>query len=146
MYTRSPISPHRLLSAARRRRDGAPADFDLQAIAARSADAPARPRRLWPSDDIAFLGAVLEAHQVPKGLIARLAEIAAKLPLSTLLVERLSAALAGGFRFTPLGDVLRARAILLLGPPGTGLPILRRSPAASPLPQAASSSSTHRAP
>jgi flagellar biosynthesis protein FlhF len=120
MSTRSPISSHRLLRAARRRRDGAPTDFGLRALAARRADAPGQPRRLWPSDDIAFLGAVLEAHQVPKNLIARLAEIAAKLPLNTLLVERLSAALAGGFRFTPLGDVLRARAILLLGPPGAG--------------------------
>jgi hypothetical protein len=61
------------LRAARRRRDGAPTDFGLRALAARRADAPGQPRRLWPSDDIAFLGAVLEAHQVPKNLIARLA-------------------------------------------------------------------------
>jgi flagellar biosynthesis protein FlhF len=120
MSPRSKISRRRLLNAARRRRDGEPADFDLLAIAARSAGEPSPPRRPWPSDDIAFLSAVLEAHQAPPSLIAGLAAVAAKLPLNTLLVERLSAALADRLRFASLGDVLRARALLLLGPTGAG--------------------------
>jgi flagellar biosynthesis protein FlhF len=116
----SEISRRRLLSAARHRRDGEPADFDLMAIAARSENGPPRPHRPWPSDDIAFLSAVLDAHQVPKTLVAALAESAARQPRNTLVVERLSAALADRLRFAPLGDVLRARAVLLAGPPGAG--------------------------
>jgi flagellar biosynthesis protein FlhF len=120
MSQRSQTSRRRLLAAARRRRDGEPADFDLFAIARRGMDETRRRRQAWPSDDIAFLGAVLEAHRTPRSLISAIAQSAAKLPLNTLLVERLSAALAARIDFAPLGDVLRARALLLLGPQGAG--------------------------
>jgi signal recognition particle GTPase len=116
----SPLSRRRLLATARRRRDGEPADFDLLAIAARDAGEPRPPRRAWPSDDLAFLGAVLASHQAPPRLVSAIAESAAKLPLGTLLIERLSAALADRLHFARLGDLLRAPAVLLLGPPGVG--------------------------
>ena len=78
---------------------------------------PARP---WPGNDIAFLSAVLEAHNLPPSLTRRLCRAAAALPLNTLLLERLSAALADQIHFTELADLQRRPALLLFGPPGAG--------------------------
>lgn len=73
-----------------------------------------------PSDAIAFLTEALGAHHVPAQLVERLVAAAAKSPSEDAVADRLAAALAGEILFTPLGDVLRASALLLLGPPGVG--------------------------
>ena len=78
------------------------------------------PARRWPSNDIGFLTAVLESHNLPAALTRRLARAAAALPLNTLLLERLSAALADQIHFSELGELLRQPALLLFGPPGAG--------------------------
>jgi flagellar biosynthesis protein FlhF len=120
MTRRLKAPQRRARRAARRRREGQEPDFDLLAVAARSAGEPGLPLRPWPSGDLAFLGAVLESHSLPTPLIKRLIAAAAPLPSNTLLVDRLSAALADQIRFAPLGDVLRRAVLLLLGPPGAG--------------------------
>jgi flagellar biosynthesis protein FlhF len=89
-------------------------------IAAHSAGEPGMTPRLWPSNDVAFLAAILEAHHVPAPLIERLAAVAAALPLSTPMLDRLSMALADLIHFAPLGDMLRAPVLVLLGPPAAG--------------------------
>jgi flagellar biosynthesis protein FlhF len=73
-----------------------------------------------PSDDLPFLTAVLEAHHAPPQLTGRIIAAAAKLPARDALADRLGAALADEIAFVPLGDLLRAPALLLLGPPGAG--------------------------
>jgi flagellar biosynthesis protein FlhF len=73
-----------------------------------------------PSEDIAFLAAALEAHHVPLLLADRLLASAAELPSRDAVVDRLAAALSNEIAFTPLGDVLHARRLLLTGPPGAG--------------------------
>jgi flagellar biosynthesis protein FlhF len=73
-----------------------------------------------PSDDIPFLTAVLEAHRAPAQLTERLIAAVAKLPSRYAVADRLGAALADEIPFAPLSDVLRAPALLLLGPPGAG--------------------------
>ncbi|HKW52334.1 MAG TPA: AAA family ATPase, partial [Stellaceae bacterium] len=73
-----------------------------------------------PSDDIAFLVDVLGAHHVPAQLIERLTAAAAIAPSRAAVADRLAAALADEIPFAPLGDVLRAPALLLFGPPGAG--------------------------
>ncbi len=101
-------------------REGERPSFDLLAVAARDGGAPGLRQRLWPSSDTAFLRAILETHGVPAALRHRLAAIAAKQPPATLLLERLSAALADQLHFVPVGDMLRAPVLLLVGPPGAG--------------------------
>jgi flagellar biosynthesis protein FlhF len=73
-----------------------------------------------PSDDIALLAHVLEAHHAPAQLIERLLVSAAKPPRRDALADRLGAALAHEIPFATLSDVLRAPALLLFGPPGAG--------------------------
>ena len=73
-----------------------------------------------PSNTIGFLTDVLDAHHVPAHLVERLLAAAAALPSQEVVADRLAAALAGEIPFTPLDDVLRAPALLLLGPPGAG--------------------------
>jgi flagellar biosynthesis protein FlhF len=106
--------------AARLQRDAEPPSFDLFAVAARSAGELGMPQRPWPSGDIAFLAAVLEAQHVPAPLVARLTAAAARLSPGTLLLDRLSAALADLIHFAPFTDVLRRPVLLLFGPPGAG--------------------------
>lgn len=120
MTRRLTTPQRRARRVARLRRDGDPSDFDLLAVARRSAGEPGMPARPWPSGDAAFLAAVLEAHHVPAPLVQRLAIAAAALPPSALLLDRLSAALADQIHFAPFGDVLRAPVLLLFGPPGAG--------------------------
>jgi len=73
-----------------------------------------------PSDPIRILADVLGAHHVPAPLVERLLAAAAASPSQAPVGERLAAALACEIPFTPLDDVLRAPALLLLGPPGAG--------------------------
>ena len=120
MTRRLKAPQRRARRAARRNREGGGEVFNLMAVAARSAGEAGMPARPWPGNDVAFLAAVLEQHHLPAALIARLTRAAAALPLNTLLLERLSAALADQIHFAPLGDVLRSPVVLLLGPPGAG--------------------------
>jgi flagellar biosynthesis protein FlhF len=120
MTRRLQAPQRRARRAARRNRDGAEPAFNLVAVAARSAGEAGMPARSWPGNDIAFLTAVLEAHHLPAALIRRLSRAAAALPLNTLLLERLSAALADQVHFTDLAELLRRPALLLMGPPGAG--------------------------
>ena len=117
--TRRLVAPQRRARRARRARSGEP-NFDLQAIASRSAGEAGMPRRPWPADDLAFIRAVLEANSLPTALVKRLTAAAGHLPLTAPLIDRLSAALADQIHFAPLGETLRAPALLLLGPPGAG--------------------------
>ena len=73
-----------------------------------------------PSEDIAFLAALLEAHHVPTLLAERLLASAAELPSRDAIADRLAAALTNELPFAPLSDVLRAPGLLLIGPPGAG--------------------------
>ncbi len=120
MTRRLQAPQRRARRAARRSREGVEPEFNLLAVAARSAGEAGMPARPWPGNDIAFLTAVLEAHNLPAALIRRLSRAAAALPLNTLLLERLSAALADQFHFTELDSLLRHRVLLLIGPPGAG--------------------------
>jgi len=104
---------------ARRNREAEPR-FDLLSVAARSADRSELPLRRWPGTDLAFIDAILEAHNVPTLLAKRLRAAAENLPLGSLLIDRLSAALADQIHFAPLEDLLRRSALLLVGPPGVG--------------------------
>jgi len=81
--------------------------------------APA-PAIALPSDPIGFLTDVLDAHHVPAQLVERLVAAAAASPSQAVVADRLAAALAGEIAFAPLDDVLRAPALVLLGPPGAG--------------------------
>lgn len=120
MTRRLQAPQRRARRAARRSREDVEPHFNLQAVAARSAGEAGMPARPWPGNDIAFLTAVLEAHHVPAPLIRRLTRAATALPLNTLLLERLSAALADQIHFSELPELLRRRTLLLLGPPGAG--------------------------
>lgn len=120
MTRRLQAPQRRARRAARRNREGGEREFNLFAVAARSAGEPGMPARPWPSDDIAFLTAVLEQHHVPAPLTRRLARAAATLPLNTTLLERLSAALADQIHFSALADLLHHPVLLLVGPPGAG--------------------------
>ena len=120
MTRRLQAPQRRARRAARRSRESGEPSFNLLAVAARSAGEAGMPARPWPSNDIGFLTAVLESHHLPTALIKRLARAAAALPLNTLLLERLSAALADQIHFSELADLLRHRVLLLVGPPGAG--------------------------
>jgi flagellar biosynthesis protein FlhF len=120
MTRRLKAPQRRARRAARLIREAGERDFDLLAVAARSAGEPGMPARPWPGNDIAFLRAVLEAHHLPFALVKRLATAAASLPITALLLDRLSAALADQVHFAPMGELLRQPVILLLGPPGAG--------------------------
>lgn len=120
MTRRLEAPQRRARRAALRSREGGEPDFNLFAVAARSAGEPGMPARPWPSHDIGFLTAVLEAHNLPAALIRRLVRAAAALPLNTLLLERLSAALADQIHFSELAALLRHPVLLLFGPPGAG--------------------------
>jgi flagellar biosynthesis protein FlhF len=120
MTRRLQAPQRRARRAARRNREGVEPQFNLLAVAARSAGEADMPARPWPGNDIAFLTAVLEAHHLPVPLTRRLARAATALPLNTLLLERLSAALADQIHFSEPAELLRHRALLLLGPPGAG--------------------------
>lgn len=119
MTRRLKAPQRRARRVARRNRDVEPA-FDLLAVAARSADRSELPLRRWPGTDLAFLEAILEAHNVPMPLAKRLGGAAANLPLGSLLAERLSAALADQIHFAPLEELMRRPALTLVGPPGAG--------------------------
>jgi flagellar biosynthesis protein FlhF len=131
MTRRLQAPQRRARRAARRNREGGEPDFNLAAVAARSAGEPGMPTRPWPAHDIAFLTAVLEAHHLPAPLIKRLARAAAALPLTTLLLERLAAALADQIHFAEMAALMREPAVLLLGPPGAGKTTLAAKLAAS---------------
>src|ERR1700730_9235762 len=66
------------------------------------------------------LFAVAEAHHVPVQLVKGLVAAAPQLPLSSLLMDRLSAALADQIRFSSFDEVLRLPVLMLVGPPGAG--------------------------
>jgi flagellar biosynthesis protein FlhF len=119
MTRRLKAPQRRARRVARRNRDAEPR-FDLLAVAARSADRSELPLRRWPGTDLAFIDAILEAHNVPMPLAKRLGAAAASLPLGSLLAERLSAALADQLHFAPLEELMRRPALLLVGPPGVG--------------------------
>src|SRR5690348_145140 len=119
MTRRLKAPQRRARRVARRNRDAEPR-FDLLAVAARSADRSELPLRRWPGTDLAFLEAILEAHNVPMPLAKRLAGAAATLPLGSLVADRLSAALADQIHFAPLEELMRRPALLLVGPPGAG--------------------------
>jgi flagellar biosynthesis protein FlhF len=120
MTRRLKAPQRRARRAARLKLEGGERDFDLFAVAARSAGEPGMPARPWPGNDLAFLTAVLEAHHVPVQLGKRLVAAAAKLPLSSLLMDRLSAALADQIHFSSFDEVLRLPVLMLVGPPGAG--------------------------
>lgn len=120
MTRRLQAPQRRARRAARRNRENGEPQFNLLAVAARSAGEPGMPARPWPGKDVAFLTAVLEAHHVPPALTRRLVRAASSLPLTTLLLERLSAALADQIHFAELAELMRKRVLLLLGPPGAG--------------------------
>jgi flagellar biosynthesis protein FlhF len=119
MSRRLKAPQRRARRVARRSREAEPR-FDLLAVAARSADRSELPLRRWPGTDLAFLEAILEAHNVPAPLAKRLRAAAESLPLGSLLIDRLTAALADQVHFAPLKDLLRRPALLLVGPPGVG--------------------------
>jgi flagellar biosynthesis protein FlhF len=108
----------RLITSSHNSRMAAPQIMNGPAPSALPAGVAAIPRP--PSDPIAVLAAVLEAHHAPAQLTGRLIAAAAKLPPHDALADRLGAALADEIPFAPLGEVLRPRALLLLGPPGAG--------------------------
>ncbi len=118
--TRRLKAPQRRARRVARRNRAVEPDFDLLAVAARSADRSELPLRRWPGTDLAFLEAILEAHNVPMQLAKRLGGAAANLPLGSLLAERLSAALADQIHFAPLEELMRRPALTLVGPPGVG--------------------------
>lgn len=120
MSRRLKAPQRRARRAARRNRESGEQEFDLLAVAARSAGEAGMPPRPWPGTDIAFLGAVLEAHSVPAPLTRRLAAAASRLPVTAPLLDRLSAALADQIHFAPFAELLRAPVLLLMGPPGAG--------------------------
>jgi flagellar biosynthesis protein FlhF len=119
MTRRLKAPQRRARRVARRNRDAEP-HFDLLAVAARSANRAELPLRRWPGTDLAFLEAILEAHNVPMPLATRLVASATSLPLGSLLIERLSAALADQIHFAPLEELIRRPALVLVGPPGVG--------------------------
>jgi len=120
MTRRLKAPQRRARRAARLKLEGGERDFDLFAVAARSAGEPGMPARPWPGNDLAFLTAVLEAHHVPVQLVKRLVAAASQLPLCSLLMDRLSAALADQIRFSSFDEVLRLPVLMLVGPPGAG--------------------------
>jgi flagellar biosynthesis protein FlhF len=120
MTRRLQAPQRRARRAARRIRESGEPEFNLLPVAARSAGEPGMPSRPWPGHDIAFLSALLEAHNLPGPLIKRLARAAAALPLATLLLERLSAALADQIHFAEFDALMRRHVLLLVGPPGAG--------------------------
>lgn len=120
MTRRLQAPQRRARRAARRNRENGEPQFNLLAVAARSATEPGMPARPWPGQDAAFLTAVLEAHHVPPLLTRRLVRAAAAQPLTTLLLERLAAALADQIHFSEIEELTRKPGLLLLGPPGAG--------------------------
>ena len=62
-----------------------------------------------PSEDIAFLAALLEAHHVPTLLAERLLASAAELPSRDAVVDRLAAALTNDLPFAPLNECFARR-------------------------------------
>src|ERR1700730_9467313 len=120
MTRRLKAPQRRARRAARLKLEGGERDFDLFAVAARSAGEPGMPARPWPGNDLAFLTAVLEDHHVPVQLVKRLVAAATQLPFSSLLMDRLSAALADQIRFSSFDEVLRLPVLMLVGPPGAG--------------------------
>jgi flagellar biosynthesis protein FlhF len=120
MTRRLKAPQRRARRAARLKLEAGERDFDLFAVAARSAGESGMPARPWPGNDLAFLTAVLEAHHVPVQLVKRLVAAASQLPLASLLVDRLSAALADQIRFSSFDEVLRLPVLMLVGPPGAG--------------------------
>lgn len=120
MTRRLQAPQRRARRAARRNREAGAPEFNLRAVAARSAGEPGMPARPWPGSDLAFLSAVLDSHHLPSSLVRRLGRTAASLPLTTLLLERLTAALADQIHFSELTELLRPAALLLIGPPGAG--------------------------
>lgn len=120
MTRRLKAPQRRARRAAKRLRESGEPEFNLSAVAARSAREPGMPARPWPSNDLAFVSAVLEAHNVPAPLVKRLTTAAAQLPLAALLLDRLTAALADQIHFAPFSDLLRLPGVLLIGPPGAG--------------------------
>jgi flagellar biosynthesis protein FlhF len=131
MTRRLKAPQRRARRVARRNREAEPR-FDLLAVAARSADRSELPLRRWPGTDLAFLDAILEAHNVPAPLAARLRAAGESLPLGSLLVDRLSAALADQIHFAALEDLLRRPALLVVGPPGVGKTTMAAKLAAQP--------------
>ncbi|HUH84292.1 MAG TPA: AAA family ATPase [Stellaceae bacterium] len=120
MTRRLKAPQRRARRAAKRLRESGEPEFNLSAVAARSAREPGMPARPWPGNDLAFIGAVLEAHNVPSPLAKRLTAAAAQLPLAALLLDRLTAALADQIHFSAFAELLRLPALLLVGPPGAG--------------------------
>lgn len=120
MTRRLQAPQRRARRAARRNREGGEPQFNLLPVAARSAGEAGMPARPWPGQDLAFLTALLETHNVPAALIKRLVRAAAGLPLAAPLLERLAAALADQIHFADFAELLRRRVLLLLGPPGAG--------------------------
>lgn len=120
MTRRLQAPQRRARRAARRSREAGDPQFNLLAVASRSAGEPGMPARPWPGHDLAFLTAVLDAHGVPATLVKRLTRAAASLPLTSSLLERLSAALADQIHFADLAETMRRRTLLLIGPPGAG--------------------------
>lgn len=120
MTRRLKAPQRRARRAAKRLRESGEPEFNLSAVAARSAREPGMPARPWPGNDLAFIGAVLEAHHVPGPLVKRLTAAAAQLPLAALLLDRLTAALADQIHFSLFAELLRLPVLLLAGPPGAG--------------------------
>jgi flagellar biosynthesis protein FlhF len=120
MTRRLKAPQRRARRAAKRLRESGEPEFNLAAVAARSAREPGMPARPWPGSNLAFISAVLESHNVPGLLVKRLAAAAAQLPLTALLLDRLTAALADQIHFAPFAEVLRLPVLLLAGPPGAG--------------------------
>jgi signal recognition particle GTPase len=120
MTRRLQAPQRRARRAARRNREGGEPQFNLLPVAARSAGEAGMPARPWPGQDLAFLAALLETHNVPAGLVKRLVRAAAGLPLATPLLDRLAAALADQIHFADFAELRRRRVLLLLGPPGAG--------------------------
>lgn len=120
MTRRLKAPQRRARRAAKRLRESGEPEFNLSAVAARSAREPGMPARPWSGNDLAFIGAVLEAHNVPPPLVKRLVAAAAQLPLASLVLDRLTAALADQIHFALFSDLLRLPVVLLVGPPGAG--------------------------
>ena len=120
MTRRLKAPQRRAKRVARLARESGPPDFNLGAVASRSAGETGLPARPWSGDDMGFLSAVLDAHHLPPPLIQRLVAAAATLPLTARLIDRLTAALADRIHFSEFREVLRAPVLLLAGPPGAG--------------------------
>ncbi len=95
--------------------------FDLMSTVARDGADPGMPEPGWPSEDAAFLTAVLRAQRVPEPLVQRLSPaIPLHVPSNSTLPDRLAEALAIGLDFGRLEDILNAPSVLVAGPVGAG--------------------------